>query len=56
MGVEPVGHYAIRIRFDDLHDSGIYSWTYLYEIGRRQDALWAEYLKALEERGLSREP
>jgi DUF971 family protein len=56
MGVEPVGHYAIRIRFDDLHDSGIYSWGYLYELGRRQDELWANYLKALEERGLSRDP
>ena len=56
MGVEPVGHYAIRIRFDDLHDSGIYSWGYLHELGRRQDELWANYLKALEERGLSRDP
>ena len=56
MGVEPVGHYAIRIRFDDLHDSGIYSWAYLYELGRRQDELWAQYLTALEQRGLSREP
>jgi len=56
MGVEPVGHYAIRIRFDDLHDSGIYSWAYLYELGRLQDELWAAYLKALSERGLSREP
>jgi DUF971 family protein len=53
MGVEPVGHYAIRIRFDDLHDSGIYSWAYLYELGRRQDELWAAYLKALSDRGLS---
>jgi DUF971 family protein len=56
MGVEPVGHYAIRIRFDDLHDSGIYSWGYLYELGRRQDELWARYLDALQERGLSRDP
>jgi DUF971 family protein len=56
MGVEPVGHYAIRIRFDDLHDSGIYSWTYLHELGRRQNELWAAYLQALEERGLSRDP
>ena len=56
MGVEPVGHYAIRIRFDDLHDSGIYSWAYFYELGRHQDELWAAYLKALAERGLSRDP
>ena len=56
MGVEPVGHYAIRIRFDDLHDSGISSWAYLHELGCRQDELWAAYLKALSEAGLSREP
>lgn len=56
MGVEPVGHYAIRIRFDDLHDTGIYSWAYLHELGHRQEELWAAYLKALSERGLSRDP
>ncbi|MCI0430638.1 MAG: DUF971 domain-containing protein [Rhodospirillales bacterium] len=56
MGVEAVGHYAIRIRFDDLHDSGIYSWAYLHELGRRLDELWTAYLKALEERGLTRDP
>jgi DUF971 family protein len=54
--LEPVGNYAIRIKFDDLHDTGIFSWAYLYELGRRQDELWAAYLKALAERGLSREP
>lgn len=56
MGVEPVGNYAIRIKFDDLHDSGIYSWDTLYDMGRRQDELWNAYLKALEEKGLSRDP
>ncbi|EKE78549.1 MULTISPECIES: gamma-butyrobetaine hydroxylase-like domain-containing protein [Oceanibaculum] len=56
MGVEPVGNYAIRIKFDDLHDSGIFSWRYLYELGDRQEELWAKYLSELEERGLSREP
>jgi len=56
MAVEPVGHYAIRIKFDDLHDSGIYSWDYLYDMGARQDEIWAKYLAALDERGLSREP
>ena len=56
MGVEPVGNYAIRIKFDDLHDSGIFSWRYLYELGERQEELWAKYLAELEERGLSREP
>ena len=56
MDVEPVGNYAVRIRFDDLHDTGMYSWRYLYHLGRNQERLWQDYLKALEERGLSREP
>jgi DUF971 family protein len=56
MELEPVGHYAIRIKFDDLHDTGLYSWRYLYELGRDQDKVWAEYLKALAENGLSRDP
>ena len=54
--VEPVGNYAIRIKFDDLHDSGIYSWAYLHELGREQKKRWQEYLKALEKAGQSREP
>jgi len=56
MGVESVGNYAIRILFDDLHDSGIFSWKYLYEIGADHDRLWAEYLAELAAKGLSREP
>jgi DUF971 family protein len=56
MEVEPVGNYAIRIRFDDLHDTGLYSWPYLRHLGEHQDALWQAYLDALAERGLSREP
>lgn len=54
--LEPVGNYAVRIVFDDLHDTGIYSWSYLYELGERQQELWDAYLKALADRGLSREP
>ena len=54
--VEAVGNYAIRIVFDDLHDTGIYSWTYLYQLGREQEKRWAEYLAALATHGLSREP
>ena len=54
--VEPVGHYAIRIAFDDLHDSGIYSWAYLRELGEQLAARWAAYEAALAEQGLSREP
>ena len=56
MGVEPVGNYAIRIKFDDLHDTGIYTWRYLYGLGKHADELFAGYVKALEERGLSRDP
>jgi DUF971 family protein len=56
MEIEPVGHYAVRLKFDDLHDTGIYSWTYLRTLGDNRDALWAAYLKALEAKGLSREP
>jgi len=54
--VEPVGNYAVRIVFDDGHDTGIYSWSYLYDLGRRRDEIWQTYLRALAERGLSREP
>ena len=56
MGLEPVGNYAVRIKFDDLHDTGIFSWRYLYEIGVRQDEIWQAYLDALDRRGLSRDP
>jgi DUF971 family protein len=56
MGVEPVGNYAIRILFDDLHDTGIYSWDYLRQLGETAETLMAEYLANLAKRGLSREP
>jgi len=56
MEIEPVGNYAVRIKFDDLHDTGIYSWQYLYRIGRDQEEIWARYLEELERQGLSREP
>ena len=56
MEIEPVGNYAVRIRFDDLHDTGIFSWQYLYQLGRNQDEIWQAYLSALEAQGLSREP
>ena len=54
--VEPVGHYALSLRFDDGHATGIYSWTYLYELGRDMDARWADYLARLEAAGLKRDP
>ena len=56
LDVEPIGNYAIRIRFDDLHDTGIYSWRYLYDLGRDKDRIWQEYLDALVAAGLSRDP
>ena len=43
--VEPVGHYAVRLRFDDGHDTGLYTWKTLYELGRDRVANWAKYLK-----------
>ena len=56
LGLELVGQYGIRIDFDDLHDTGIYSWRILYDFGLRQKSLWAHYLKEMEELGLSRDP
>ncbi|MGI9416932.1 MAG: gamma-butyrobetaine hydroxylase-like domain-containing protein [Geminicoccaceae bacterium] len=56
MDVEPVGNYAIRIKFDDMHDTGIYSFGYLHFLGMKQDKLWQDYLDALEAQGLSRDP
>ena len=55
-GVEPVGHYAIRIIFDDKHDTGIYSWSYLRELADTYDERWAAYQAALLFSGLSRDP
>jgi DUF971 family protein len=52
---EPVGHYALRPTFSDGHDSGIYSWDYLYDLGERQDELWRSYLERLEAVGASRD-
>ncbi|WP_374653139.1 gamma-butyrobetaine hydroxylase-like domain-containing protein [Dongia sp.] len=56
MKIEPVGRYAIRIDFDDMHDTGIYTWRYLYELGRDKDRIWQGYLDALAQHGLSRDP
>jgi len=54
--VEAVGHYAIQPTFSDGHDTGIYSWDYLYDLGQRQDELWRRYLERLAAAGASREP
>ena len=56
IALEPVGNYAVRITFDDLHDTGIYSWAYLYELGVEQETRWRAYLEGLAANGLSREP
>ena len=54
--IEPVGSYAIKLIFDDGHDSGLYTWEYLHELGENQHALWIDYLRQLEAARLSREP
>ena len=54
VALEPVGNYALRLIFDDGHDTGIYSWTYLYGLGHDREALWSAYLAELAARGLSR--
>ena len=56
MAVEPVGHYAVKLVFDDLHDTGIYSWEFLHQLGREYDQRWAAYLAELEVKRFSRDP
>lgn len=53
--IEPVGNYAVTLTFSDGHDSGIYSWDYLHELGLHQDELWQRYLERLEAAGASRD-
>ena len=54
--ITPAGNYAVRIRFDDGHDSGIFTWPYLRELGERGAELFADYERDLTEKGLSRDP
>jgi DUF971 family protein len=54
--IEPAGNYALKLIFDDGHDSGLYSWDYLYQLAQRQEQLWNEYLEALSAAGKSRDP
>jgi DUF971 family protein len=56
VGIEPVGLYALKLTFSDGHDTGLYSWDYLYELGAKQDELWSDYLSKLEAAGGKREP
>ena len=53
--IEPVGHYAVRLRFDDGHASGLYSFSELYRLGRDQSVLWRDYLDRLEAAGVQRQ-
>ena len=54
--IKPVGNYALQLVFDDGHDTGLYSWTYLYELCKNQDARWQEYLTRLDKAGAHRDP
>ena len=54
--LEPAGHYALKLTFDDGHDSGLFTWDYLYELGKRQNELWDDYLAELRAAGKSRDP
>jgi len=56
IGVEAAGNYALKLTFDDGHDSGLYSWEYLHELGSNQERLWQEYLDRLHAAGASRDP
>lgn len=53
--LEPVGNYAVRLRFDDGHDTGLYSWDWLHRIGVERDERWQTYLDLLESKGMSRD-
>jgi len=56
MSMEPVGNYAVRITFDDMHDTGIFSWKYFRELGQELDSKWQNYLEELEAKGMTRDP
>ena len=54
--VNPIGNYAVRLVFDDMHSTGIYSWDYLHELGRQERRYWQDYLDELAAKGMRREP
>jgi DUF971 family protein len=56
MELHPIGNYAVRIVFDDMHSTGIFSWDYLFELGRNRETYWRAYLAELDEKNLSRSP
>jgi DUF971 family protein len=53
-GIEPVGNYAVKLIFSDGHDTGLYSWDYLYDLAKNYEALWLEYLGRLSMAGIQR--
>ncbi len=54
--IEPAGQYALKLTFDDGHDSGLFTWDYLYQLSQRQEQLWADYLDELQKAGKTRDP
>jgi len=56
MELHPVGNYAVRLVFDDMHSTGIFSWDYLFELGHNRENYWREYLAELKDKKLSRDP
>ena len=54
IGIEPVGHYAVKLVFDDNHDSGLYDWRLLYDLGKNQEQYWSTYLEKLAAHGYQR--
>lgn|SRR5690606_24731612 len=56
VGVEPTGNYALKLTFDDGHDSGLYTWEYLRQLAEQHDAMWQTYLEQLRAAGASRDP
>lgn len=55
LSVEPIGNYAVRLGFDDMHSSGIYGWDYLARLGRERETIWGDYLAELAAKGMSRD-
>lgn len=56
MQMEPVGNYAVRITFDDMHETGIFTWAYFRELGQNLEERWEDYLSELDQKGYSRDP
>ncbi len=55
IGADPIGSYAVRLSFDDMHSTGLFTWGYLYELGATRDQKWADYVADLKAKGLSRD-